>query len=205
MWVWMVMCKKKQMDIKVWFWCDDKCKVTTRYLDSNILARGNAETISSAQIETLDGWDNRNCLVLSMNGPNTNWLVLDKVSSHHQQMELPSFFDVGCCGLHTVHGIFQTGEVATNWLLDKVLYGIWKLFKDSPARRDTYITVTRSEDFPLSFCKTRWVEDEQVAPRLFLFGLMLYKWSSIMKAWHHQIAWERTTCTIYYIGQACWW
>ena len=42
---------------------------------------------------------------------------------------------------------------------------MWKLFNDSPARRDTYITVTRSEDFHLSFCKTRWVEDEKVAAK----------------------------------------
>ena len=93
--------------------------------------------------------------MLSMDGPNTNWLVLDKVSSNSQQMELSSFFDVGCCSLHTVHGAFQTGAVATNRLLDKVLHGMWKLFNDSPARRDTYITVTRCEHFPLSFCKTR--------------------------------------------------
>ena len=152
------------MDIKIRFCCDDKCKVTTKYHNSKFLARGNAETIISALIETLDGLDNRNCFMLSMDGPNTEWSVLDKMSTHHQQTELPSFFDVGCCGLHTVHGAFQTGAVATNWLLDKVLHGMWKLFKDSPPRRGTY-TVTHSEDFPLSFCKTRWVEDEKVAAK----------------------------------------
>ena len=46
-----------------------------------------------------------------MDGPNTNWSVLDKVSSHRQQMELPSFFDNGSRGLPTVHGTFQTGAV----------------------------------------------------------------------------------------------
>ena len=118
----------------------------------------------NALIETLDGLDKRNCLMLSIDGPNTDWSVLDKVSSHCQQMELPSFFDAGCC-LHTVHGAFQTGDVATNWLLNKVLHSMWKLFKDSPAKRDTYIIVTCSEDFSLSFCKTRWVEDEKVAAK----------------------------------------
>ena len=77
----------------------------------------------NALIETLDGLDKRNCLMLSIDGPNTDWSVLDKVSSHHQQMELPSFFDAGCC-LHTVHGVFQTGDVATNWLLNKVLHSM---------------------------------------------------------------------------------
>ena len=86
--------------------------------------------------------------MLYMDGPNANWSVVDKMSSPRQQMELPSFFNVGCCGLHTVHGAFQTGIVAANWLLVKVLHGMWKLFKGSPARRDTYITITCSEDFP---------------------------------------------------------
>ena len=121
--------------------------MTIRYIGSKLLAGENAVTISRA-LETLDRLDNRNCLMLYMDGPNANWSVVDKMSSPRQQMELPSFFNVGCCGLHTVHGAFQTGIVAANWLLVKVLHGMWKLFKGSPARRDTYITVTCSEDFP---------------------------------------------------------
>ena len=66
------------MDIKIRFCSDDKCKVATRYLDCKSLACGNGETISSALIETLDGLDNRNCFMLSMDGTNTNWSVLEK-------------------------------------------------------------------------------------------------------------------------------
>ena len=106
--------QKEQMVIKIRFWCNDKCKMTTRYLDSKFLARGYAESISSTLIEALDGLGNRNCLILTMNGPNNNWSVLEKVPSHGQQMELASSFDVGCYGFHIVHGVFQTGAVATN-------------------------------------------------------------------------------------------
>ena len=165
--------QKEQMDIKIRFWCNDKYKVTTKYLDSKFLARGNAETISIALIKTLDGLDNRNSLMLSMDGPNTNWSVLDKVSSHCQQMELPSFFEVGCCGLYTVDGAFQTGAVATNWLLDKVLHGMWKLFKDSLARMDTYITVTCSKDFSSVFVKPAGLKMKTGLQRLLKFGLIL--------------------------------
>lgn len=52
------------MDIKIRFWCDDKCKVTARYLDSKFLAYGNAETIRSALVKTLDGLDNKLCYAL---------------------------------------------------------------------------------------------------------------------------------------------
>ena len=150
------------MDIKIRFCSDDKCKVATRYLDSKSLACGNGETISSALIETLDGLDNRNCFMLSMDGTNTNWSVLEKCLPITSKWSC-HFFDVGCCSLHT--GAFQTGGVATNWLLDKVLHDIWKIFKDLPARRDIYITVTCFEDFHLSFCKTHQVEDEKVAAK----------------------------------------
>ena len=81
--------QKEQMDIKIRFWCDDKSKVTARYLDSKFLARGNAETISSALIGTLDGLDNKNRLVCSMDGPNTNWSVFrpPKISSTHPKIQ----------------------------------------------------------------------------------------------------------------------
>ena len=38
--------QKEQIDIKIRFWCDDKCKVITRCLNSKFLARGNGETCS---------------------------------------------------------------------------------------------------------------------------------------------------------------
>ena len=40
-----------------------------------------------------------------------------------------------------------------------------RLFHDSPARRDTYITINQSDQFHLMFCQTRWVEDFPVATR----------------------------------------
>ena len=42
---------------------------------------------------------------------------------------------------------------------------MWKLFNDSPARRDLYINLNRSDNFPLMFCQTRRLEDESVASR----------------------------------------
>ena len=45
-----------------------------------------------------------------------------------------------------------------------------KLFKDSLSKKDTNVTVNCSEDFPLSFCETRWVEDEKVAAKAVEIG-----------------------------------
>ena len=58
------------------------------------------------------------------------------------------------------------GVKATGWELGRVLKAMWKLLSDSPARRDLYINLTRSDNFPLMFCQTRWVE-------LLMFGNLL--------------------------------
>ena len=74
-------------------------------------------------------------------------------------------FEVGSCGLHVIHGAFQSGVKTTGWEIEQNFKGMWRLFHDSPARRDTYITINRSDQFPLMFCQTRWVEDVPVATR----------------------------------------
>ena len=100
--------------------------------------------------------------MLLMDRPKTKWSVLDKISSQHKQMELPSFFEVGCYDLHTVHQAFQPGAVWTKQSLDKVLHALWKLFKDSSASRDTYISVNCSVA-PQFFFKTSFIEDVMVS------------------------------------------
>ena len=102
---------------------------------------------------------------LSMDGPSTNWVVFDLLSSDRSENELPVLSNLGSCGMHVVHGAFQTGIKASDWSLEKVMKAMWRLFHDSPARRDVYIRLNSSELFTLCFCPTRWVEDEDVASR----------------------------------------
>ena len=135
-----------------------------RYLDSKFLTRGNEKSISRALIEILHGLDNRNCLKLSMDGPNTNWPVLDKESSHRQQMELPSFFDNGSRGLPTVHGTFQTGAVVYgNFLRTRLPEGT--LTSPLPALRI----------FPSVFVKPARLKMKKSLQRLLKFCLLFYK------------------------------
>ena len=56
---------------------------------------------------------------------------------------------------------------------------MWRLFHDSPARRDTYITINQSDQFPLMFCQTRWVEEVPVATRALEF------WSFVVAVVEH--------------------
>ena len=41
----------------------------------------------------------------------------------------------------------------------------YQILHDSPARRDDYISITKSFKFPLAFYSTQWVEDKPVADK----------------------------------------
>ena len=100
--------------------------------------------------------------MLSMDGSNTNWSVQRKLTNIRSHEEVPQLFEVGSCGLHVIHGAFQSGFKTTGWGIGKSLKGMWRLFHNSSDRRNTYITINQ---FPLMFCQTKWVEDVLVPTR----------------------------------------
>ena len=62
--------------------------------------------------------------------------------------------------MHVVHGSFKNGETSTQWGLKKVLKAAYYILHGSPARRDDYNSISGSTVYPLNFCATRWVLDE---------------------------------------------
>ena len=62
--------------------------------------------------------------MLLMDGPNTNWAVLNKVKDFGHKNELLQIIDIGSCGLQVVHGAFKTGVKAFAWQLQKILGGL---------------------------------------------------------------------------------
>ena len=162
--------QEEQMDILIRFWDDAKCEAVTRYWDSQFMHNPNADNLVGALYASLNeagklpigNWHH-----LSMDGPRTNWAVLDKIQAKRTEREELKLEVVGSCSLHVVSGALQTGLTATTWKVDKILKSMWRLFYDSPARRSNYIRINTTEVFPLSFCKTRWVENEDVTKRAY--------------------------------------
>ena len=133
------------MDVHLRFWCDEEGSVQTRYFESRFLKGTNAETISQELIQSLSEMPEAKSTSISVDGPITNWSVMDKLNENMgMKMNFHLFFGIGSCGLHVVHGTFKTGVIATNWELDKALHALCKLLNDSPARRDGYKTVNRT-------------------------------------------------------------
>ena len=75
-------------------------------------------------------------LQLSMDGPNANWSVFKLLHKDRCEKDYPNIIDIGSCSLHVVHGAFKSGIEATNWDLKKIMKALWKIFDDSPVRRN---------------------------------------------------------------------
>ena len=143
--------QEEQMDIGLRYFNDDTGLVETKSFDSAFLKCPNSENFHEKFLQSLSDLKLEKLLQISMDGPNVNWDVLKRHSQYREEKELAQLVIIGSCSLHIVS--------------HKVLHAVWKLFGESPARRDVYIKETGSEVFSLHFCKTRWVEDEIVASR----------------------------------------
>ena len=97
---------------------------------------------------------------LPVDGPNTNWKVFEKFNTAREANDDPCFAGIGSCSLHMVSGSLNAGVTETSWEIDKIMKSMWKLLSDSLARRDEYLKLSVSGKFPLKFCATHWMENE---------------------------------------------
>ena len=67
----------EQMDIYVHYWDDEKGLVKTNYLDTRFLIRPNADKLHDEFQNALGDIKEQKMLQLSMDGPNTSWIVFD--------------------------------------------------------------------------------------------------------------------------------
>ena len=89
--------------------------------------------------EGLSGLNLNKLVQYPMDGPSVNWKFPESfAASTRTEASDPQLFDLGSCGLHVIHGAFQTGHKAAGWAVNELLRSMYGLFKDSPARRSDY-------------------------------------------------------------------
>ena len=158
--------QKGQMDIVIRFWDCSVKQVSTRYLTSVFLGHATAKNLEEKFKEALTALNLKKLVQISMDGPSVNWKFLSSFAASTRPDACdPVLFDLGSCGLHVVHGAFQTGHKAAGWTVNELLRSMYGLFKDSPARRADYTAVTGSVCFPKKFCQVRWLANAEVAAR----------------------------------------
>lgn len=161
--------QKRQMDVLIRFYDETNHEVTTHYLTSAFLSTASAIDILNAFKASLNSVPIplSKILQVSMDGPNINWSFMEKLTS---EMAIdtdngPAILNMGSCGLHVIHGAFQTGHSTAKWNVNQVLNCAYYAFADSLARRASFTCITGSQTFPLKFCQTRWVGNSRVASR----------------------------------------
>jgi hypothetical protein len=158
--------QRGQMDVHIRYWDADKHAVMSRYLTSTFMNRATAEDIVQKFTDAISEIPCERMLQMSMDGPSVNWKFLDLYNIVFQEYhDGNKLLEVGSCGLHIVHGSLQHGHKAAGWSVNSRLRALHNLFKDSPARRAQFTSVTSSTLFPLKFCQVRWVENNKVANR----------------------------------------
>ena len=156
--------QKKQMDILVRNW--DMNKVSSRYYKSVFFGHGTAidlYNIMESHVQSNLGF--YDFIQVSMDGPNVDWALYDRLQDALAEGHDRQLLNIGSCGLHTVHNCFKQGVESTSWEISQILQALYILFKDTPARREDYTTITGSFDFPKKFCSIRWVENISVVNR----------------------------------------
>ena len=73
-----------------------------------------------------------------MDGPCTNWNILQLLQEDCKEKEHPTIISIGSHGLHVLHRAFNVGVEASGWDVGKVLKSMWRLLHYSPAGRDVF-------------------------------------------------------------------
>jgi hypothetical protein len=157
--------QEEQMDLILRFWDEERQRVVSRYFDSEFLGHTRAADLLNKFLKGLESLDQGNMVQISMDGPSTNWKFYDELVDQRNSEDLPKLLNMGSCSLHVIHGAFKTGAQKTGWNVDSFLRSLQYLFRDAPARAEDYEKITGSNQFPLRFCSTRWLEDTAVAER----------------------------------------
>ena len=113
------------------------------------MRRPNPQNILNLLLNSLNELLPQFTIQLPVDGPNTNWKVLKLLEEIRNDKEYAPLINIGSCGLHTVHGTFETGIETTTWNLGKIMKALWQMFHNSPAKRDVYSKICESEEYPL--------------------------------------------------------
>ena len=124
-------------------------KVQDRYWNSEFLGHTTHQDLHDALQEGLKSFDVGKMVQLSMDRPNVNLKLLQKVKDSRDELGHSKLIDFGSCNLLTVHGSFKTGAEASGWSFKQLLKSCHQILKDSPARHDDFISITGFSKFPL--------------------------------------------------------
>ena len=167
-----------EMVLVIRYWSVKEMMVATRYLDSAFFGHGRESDLLLHFNKLTSKLDKSKVYHISMDGPHVNHKFLRSLKIDWMKELIHKLVDIGTCNLHIVSGAFKTGAEKTEWKVHKTMKGSWQIFHDTPVRREDYINITSSTEFPMFFSATRWVENQEPANRLISI------WPNIKQLWN---------------------
>ena len=111
-----------QFDVHVIYIDESTRRVTKKYLTSQFIGQGIAKSLLSHFQKVLEKLDIKNLVQISMDGPSVNWRFLEITIEERKKAPLyPEFLNIGSCGLHVLHGAYETVKVPLSGTLVKVV------------------------------------------------------------------------------------
>ena len=144
-----------EMDICLRFWNKENNRVEDSW-DSKFLGHTTHQHLLDSIHDSLKVFDMAKMVQLLMDGPNVNLKLLKKLKEQRNEFGSPGLINFVSCNLHIIHSAFKSGTEASRWNLKKLLKSCFHLLKDTPARRDDFISITETTKFPQQFCATRF-------------------------------------------------
>ena len=83
----------------------------------------------------------------------------------HSKTHSKEFTDIGSCGLHRIHIVFQKGNKKLDGNLMLFFVCFIECFKKATLEEKDYRRILSTNKFPLKFCATQWIENVAVAQR----------------------------------------
>ena len=155
------------------YWDGEKNVAQSVYYNLRFLQRPNVVNLKEEIMNAIQYVDVGKFLHLGMDGPSTNWNVLDLINDHQVVNEFQKALDIGSCLLHILHSALQTGMIKPGW---DIRHFIRYLMPHLLATMYIYV-----KGHP-KYCTTRWIEDQPVAARA------LDVWPSVVSTVKHWIS-----------------
>lgn len=154
---------KKQLDMLIRYWSNEKQSVVNRFYKSCMLGHAYAKTIRDIIIESFatDGLNLGKLLMLGRDNPNVN-ISLENLLNSEMKKENTCLLKIGGCNLHVVHNAFKAGLESAKWQIDIFCLDLYSWFKCSPARQEDFKEVIDDIDATIEktilyFAITRWI------------------------------------------------
>ena len=111
------------------------------------------------------GLQAKNIIQVSTDGPSVNWKFYGELKKKVNTDYGTTLVNNRSCGVHILHNSFKRGMDDTGWQVSSFLSSLYYLFKDAPARREDFISISGSPLMPLKFVSHRWLENVPVCQR----------------------------------------